>query len=289
MRLAITGATGRIGSALVRHALEAGCEVRAADVRFQAAFPAPLTLTNLLDKSLLCSLLEGADAVVHLANAWNGHMPDTARTVSEATEMNSRLMATAVEMGVKRIIFASSVQVSAGTGIIEERCWPVQKQIAYLPMDGSLPARPSNGYALSKSVAEQVLRFHCDRSGITGIALRYPVVMDQHHLAKALEMFRKGRLAVGWTPMSLLEGCSHLTVADAARLTLACATAELSGYHCLFPTSTWQWPAPVQNIIEQYCQGIELRRPLQEIDNLVDLAQVTKLTGWTPLDKPFLL
>ena len=289
MRLAITGATGTVGSVLVQHALHAGHEVRAADPRYQAGFPVPLTITNLLDKTVLYRFLEGCDAVIHLANAWHGHTPDPVRVFCEANEMNARLFGATVELGIKRIVYASTIQVCAGTGGAEENRWPVQKQIAYLPMDGSLPARPANAYSLFKSTAEVTLQYLCDRQGITGVTLRYPAIYSVSHMKRITDAFRMGKVFVGHTPMSLLEGCSFLTVADAARLTLACVKADLSGYHCLLPTSTWHWPSPVRNIIEQYYQGVELRRPLEQIDYLVVLAQVTKLTGWTPLDKPFLL
>jgi nucleoside-diphosphate-sugar epimerase len=289
MRLAITGATGTVGSVLVQHALQAGHEVRAADPRYQPGFPVPLTVSNLLDKTVLCRFLEGCDAVIHLANAWHAHTPDPVRVLCEATEMNAKLFGAAVEVGVKRIVFASSIQVCAGTGSFEDTRWPVQKQIVYLPMDGSLPARPANAYSLFKHTAEVTLEYLCQRQGVTGIALRYPAIYSESHMKKITNLFRKGNLWVGHTPMVLQEGCAFLTVADAVRLTLACVTADLSGYHCLLPTTTWHWPAPVRNLITQYFQGVELRRPIDQIDNLVDLAIVTQKTGWTPLDRPFLL
>ena len=289
MRLAITGATGTVGSVLVRHALDAGHEVRAADPRYQPDFPVPLTVSNLLDKTVLCRFLEGCDAVIHLANAWHAHTPDPVRVLCEATEMNAKLFGTAVEVGIKRIVFASTIQVCAGTGLTEEYRWPVQKQIAYLPMDGDLPARPANAYALFKRTAEITLEYLCQRQGVTGIALRYPAIYSESHMKKITDIFRRGSLCVGYTPMVPQEGCAFLTVADAVRLTLACVTADLSGYHCLLPTTTWHWPAPVQSMIKQYYQGVELRRPIDQINNLVDLALVTQKTGWTPLDRPFLL
>ena len=68
MKVLVTGAAGKLGSLTVSALLRRGHEVRATDARYRADLPVRLDVRDLLDEHALYPLLDGMDALVHLAN-----------------------------------------------------------------------------------------------------------------------------------------------------------------------------------------------------------------------------
>jgi UDP-glucose 4-epimerase len=113
LTVAVTGPTGEIGGSLI-DALEASDAVGA--VRGMARRPfdpaaagwrkATYQRGDILDRGHLAELLEGADVAVHLAFAIFGDREETRRINLEGSR---NVFEAAVEAGVKRLVYASSV------------------------------------------------------------------------------------------------------------------------------------------------------------------------------------
>lgn len=93
--------------------------------------------------------VEGVEAIVHLgANS---------EPAPEAFEVNIQgtyhLMEAAREMGVKRVIFASTNCVYGHCYQVSDRPFPLE----FLPIDETHPCRPEDNYGLSKVLAEEML------------------------------------------------------------------------------------------------------------------------------------
>ncbi len=112
----VTGATGVVGSTLVRGLVESGVPVRALVRRPDAPLPAgaePI-LGDLENADALCRGLDGAEAVVHLAAQLhlNEPSPELAGLYHRVnTEGTERLAELAAEAGVGRFVFASTINV----------------------------------------------------------------------------------------------------------------------------------------------------------------------------------
>ena len=139
MKVLLTGAAGRIGFAVAQHLSGAGFDVRAADKVYRGDLPAPLEVVDLLDREVCYRLLEGVEAVVHLANHPGPRRDDPQKLYNENVSMNMNVFEAAAQMGVGKIVFASSIQ--AMTLQRRERdgeSLPPSK-LAYLPLDGDSP------------------------------------------------------------------------------------------------------------------------------------------------------
>jgi uncharacterized protein YbjT (DUF2867 family) len=106
--LAITGGTGFVGSTLVRHAVMRGHNVRALTRRPQGTNPKIKWVDGALDRpDALAALLDGADAVIHVAGATNA--PDRDGFSAANVEGTLNMVEAAKAAGVKRFVFVSSL------------------------------------------------------------------------------------------------------------------------------------------------------------------------------------
>ena len=172
MKVLLTGAAGHVGSAIHRALLDAGFDLRATDRKYRRGQPGKVVIDNLLNRDAAYRLLEDVETVVHVANhpsTWSG---DAQTVFNDNMTMNLNLFEAAHQMGVRKIIFTSSVQVFSGDrGADPESV----SELAYLPLDGDVPANPGNYYAQSKHFSELLLQSYA-RKGMSAVAVRPPAV-----------------------------------------------------------------------------------------------------------------
>jgi nucleoside-diphosphate-sugar epimerase len=281
MKILVTGAAGRLGVETVAQLHAAGCEVIATDIASRRPLPVPLRGLNLLDTPVVAAMMGGVEAVVHLGNHIHVRKGKReAETFNENVAMNMNVFHAALDAGVKRIIFASSVQVMASESGGESPYPPHARRVAYLPMDCHSPENPCNSYALSKSVGETMLKQYTVPHGLTCVALRFPQIAD----AERFERYRLPPLERDWHPSRITQAFSFISQADAARAILACLTADLAGYHVFFPAISQIHGLLVPQAIARYYPNVPLKRPIDRIDSLVDHSHFTDATGWRPRD-----
>jgi UDP-glucose 4-epimerase len=170
MRILVTGARGKVGSATVATLADAGHDVTATDVgrpRFEAD-PTGVGYRqgDLTDAGDAYAIVRGHDAVVHAAA-----IPEPTQN-SPHTVFHNNLMATfnvleaAVRWGVPRFVNISSETVPGY--FFPER--PVLPD--YVPVDEQHPVRPQDPYATAKHFGEQLMDAAVRRSDITAVSIR---------------------------------------------------------------------------------------------------------------------
>jgi nucleoside-diphosphate-sugar epimerase len=106
--LAITGATGFVGSAVLDEALAQGHQVRALARREQAERAGVTWVRgDLGDTAALMALVQGADAVIHVAGLTN--TPDPAQFEIANVTGTANVLAAMTGAEVKRLVFVSSL------------------------------------------------------------------------------------------------------------------------------------------------------------------------------------
>ncbi len=289
-KVLVTGAAGRLGRDVAVELTEAGFDVLANDSRYRAGLDFRVELADLLDPMACYRLIEGCDAVVHLANYSHIRAASTPQKLyRENLAMDVNVFQAAVEMGVRKLVFASSVQAFGGDRLLdwfgnednEAAVLSRPSCLAYLPIDGDAPPCPANLYGLSKVAGEDLLRFYAKTTeGLSATTLRLPYLMRHKHtgwLRSRRDRF-KGRLLGNPD-----EGFSFLFTDDAGRLVAAILERQGPGYHSLCPTSPNPTvDVPIPELLDRCYRGVPLKVPAEELTSLVDISGITATLGWTP-------
>lgn len=108
MIIALTGGSGFVGSSVIKHAVEAGYQVRALARRPQPAQANVSWIDGALDTpAALARLVEGADAVLHIAGVVNA--PDRAGFAAGNIAGTQAMIDASMAVGVDRFVHVSSL------------------------------------------------------------------------------------------------------------------------------------------------------------------------------------
>jgi len=189
--LAITGATGFVGSAVLNEALAQGHQVRALARRDQAERAGVTWVRgDLNDAAALAALVAGADAVIHVAGLTN--TPDPAQFEIANVTGTANVLAAMAEAGVKRLVFVSSLSAR----------------------------KPElSAYGASKAKAEALV----EASKLDWTTVRPPGVYGPRDV-DYLEMFRTAKL--GFVPLPPGGASSIIHADDLARLLVVLAASN---------------------------------------------------------------
>ncbi|HLV67564.1 MAG TPA: NAD(P)-dependent oxidoreductase [Polyangiaceae bacterium] len=277
----VTGATGRLGTAVCATLLERGFSVRATDRRFTKDFPIRVEVGDVCDEYFAHRVVEGVDAVVHLANHPNPFSgPTPQRLLADNVAMNGNVFHAAVSLGVRSLVFASSIQVMI------RRDRPVKAPpfpIPYLPLDGELPPNPGlNTYGISKEFGERLLRLYTESDpALSATSIRFPMLVGDWHLSR-MQMGKPLPLA----SIDFIEATAHLFLEDAGTLVAAVLERRLPGYHQYFPARSMELRGySLEEILRDRYPDVPRRGALPADDGLIDLSAITREVGWVPVHR----
>jgi uronate dehydrogenase len=154
--IVLTGAAGRVGTALRTPLRDEAERLVLADLA-PMHVEAPNEVVHRSDLSDAARIVEGADAIVHLAG-----VPDEA-PFPDLVEGNvlgaQRILEAARVAGVPRVVLASSNRLTG--------CYPSTETVS-----PAMPPRPDGLYGVSKVAVEALGRLYADKFGMDVVCLR---------------------------------------------------------------------------------------------------------------------
>jgi nucleoside-diphosphate-sugar epimerase len=273
-RILVTGAAGFIGRGVVDVLREMGYEVRAVDVHLGRKPDQTIEIADLLQRESSYRVTEGVDAVIHLANWPNVHRATPTQVFVDNVTMNQNLFQAVAERGIKRVVYASSIQAISGHRQFgDER----GSGLPYLPLDGDIPSNPSNAYGLSKAAGESQCRWLATVYDVAVAAVRLPMVAR-----RALSEYPRERMQPNkWHVID--EAFLGIRLGDAARLMEALLRRHESGYRCVQAGCRDQnIPTELGDIIDTFYRDVPLKRPRESLTSLCDLDVLERDFGWVP-------
>ena len=279
MRILVTGARGKVGSATVDALHQAGHEVTACDLG-RPVFEAPppgspsYVQADLTDAGDAFAVVRGHDAVIHAAA-----LPEPTRNPA-ATVFQNNLMSVfntleaAVRWGVPRYVNVSSETVP-GFFFPERPFLP-----DYAPVDEEHPIRPQDPYATAKYFSELLMDAAMRRSDIRCLTIRPSWVQWEgnyaHNLGPALRDPEAATSASLW---------AYIDVYDLASALLLAAQSDLDTHEVFYIASPDNHAnRPLADIVRHHHgDEIELREPLPRPDaSGLSIAKAERLLGYAP-------
>ena len=187
MRIAITGASGFIGSNLVRSFADNGHEVvalvrdqaKAADMERQGV---AVAVGDVGDRQFLTNAFSRVDAVLHVAALFNHPEATHSEYIRVNVEGTRNVLEAALAEGVGRVIHCSTIGVATGHG-----AYPYSEETPYSPA-------PWDKYETSKCEGEKAALDFFRSRGLPVVVLRPAQVYGPGDRSKAkfYRMIRKG-------------------------------------------------------------------------------------------------
>jgi len=275
MKVCVTGAGGSLGGTVHYLLHQAGYEVAATDFMRRRSFPLPVKVANLCDREAIYEFVEGADALVHIGNHPNPFRADPQTLYTENVAMNMHAFHAAVESGVDRIIFASSIQAMAPYDHFKRETVGTYDA---LPVPSGAPPRPTNTYGLSKCAGEQILDFATSMMpGVHAASLRFTELRTSNDLSPNEYLDDEF-----WTTKFPAEFFSFCTFQRAARLVQHLLERDPWEGHRVFQVAFKEprFDIPVPELIERFYPDVTLNKPREEMEALWDFEDLERFSGW---------
>ncbi len=215
MRIAMTGATGFIGSYAARALADDGHDVvalvrpdsRAAHVEGVLADRVAGSLSDPDARERLCA---GADCVVHAAADWDALRAGNSENLRVNLLGSLELLESARRAGAAQFIFFSSISVYHD--VLSDR-----------PLDEAHPAWPNTQYGAYKAAVEPFLKAACFESGMNTVSLRPGGVYGLDPRLARSWYFPLVRRVVNGEPVDTAAGGKIVSVQDCAEAVRLCA------------------------------------------------------------------
>ena len=267
-KIVVTGGSGKAGRATVKDLLEHGYDVLNVDIAPPPQPQGQFLKVDLTSLGQTYEILQGADAVVHLAA-----IPAPGRTTEEVTFRENmsttyNVFSAAIALGLERIVWASS-ETTLGLPFDRE-------QPAYAPIDEAHPPYPESSYALSKILMEEMARQMNRWSGIPIVGLRFSNIMEPHDYARFS----------GWQDNALLRKWNLWGYVDARDVAQSCRVgleADFEGAdHFIIAAADTCMERTNADLMAEVFPDVPMRDGVSDHETLLSIDKARKVLGYDP-------
>jgi nucleoside-diphosphate-sugar epimerase len=265
-RICVTGAAGKAGRAVVTELTEHGYQVAATDIaRGEGMLRADLT-----DYGQAVEALDGADAVVHLANIPAPGLSTPAVTFNANITMNFNVFQAAASLGVRRVVWASS-ETTLGL--------PFDVPPRYAPVDEDHYPVPTSTYALSKVASETIAQHIAQWSGIPFVALRLSNIMGPDDYRRFPSFWADPRTR-NWNLWGYID---ERDAALACRLALEAPAEAVAGSPAfIIAAADTVMDRPSAELLAEVYPDVPLTGEVAEFGTLLSIGRAAKALGFAP-------
>ncbi len=275
-RVAVTGAAGKLGRAVVRHLAEHGWDVLALDRVRPADSEVEFIAVDLTDYGQVLELLTGSvdehgtplDAVVHLAAIPAPGLRTNSATFANNAPATWNVFNAARTAGIKNVVWASSETV---LGL------PFDSPPPYVPVDEAYPPRPESTYSLVKVLEEEMARQLCRWDPeLKMIGLRFSNVMDPDDYA-AFPGYDADPLSRKWNLWAYIDGRDG---GQAVRRALEHPARGMDVF--VIANADTVMSRPSAELVAEVFPGVEVRKDLVGHETLLSIDKARRVLGFEP-------
>lgn len=267
-KIVVTGGSGKAGRAVVRDLVDHGYDVLNVDSAPPAERIAPFLRADLTNFGEALEVLQGADAVVHLAAIPAPGLFTEEVTFRVDVALNYNVFQAALTHKLKRVVWASS---ETTLGLPFDREKPT-----YAPIDENSPLYPESSYALTKVLGEEMARHMHRWSGIPFVNLRLSNVMEPHDYAR-FSTFQNDALLRKWNLWGYVDARD---VAQSCRLGLE---ADITGAESfIIAAADTCMNRTNASLMAEVFPGVPLRDGVGDHETLLSIDKARKMLGYNP-------
>jgi len=274
-RVAVTGAAGKLGRAVVRHLAESGWQVLSLDRARPAGAPGEFLTVDLTDYGQVVEALTGGvdehppvEAVVHLAAVPAPGLQPNAATFANNAPATYNVFAAARAAGIRNMVWASSETV---LGL------PFDTPPPYVPVDEEYRPRPESTYSLVKSLEEEMAHHFCRWDPqLKMIGLRFSNVMDPEDYAQFPDFDRDPHLRK-WNLWGYIDARDG---AQAVRRALEHAAPGVDVF--VIANADTVMSRSSADLVAEVFPDVEVRRELGEHETLLGIDKARRVLGYEP-------
>src|SRR5580658_6963483 len=268
-RICVTGASGLAGRAVVRDLLEHGYDVSPTDIAAtRTDMENGMVRADLTDYGQAVEALSGADAVVHMANIPAPGLYTPAVTFNTNITMNFNVFQAAANLGLSRVVWASS-ETTLGL--------PFDVPPRYAPVDEDHYPVPTSTYALSKVASETIAGHIAQWSGIPFVALRFSNIMEQEWYQEFPEYW-PDPTSRKWNLWGYVD---ERDVAASCRLALEAPAEAVAGNPAfIIAAADTVMNRPSADLLAELFPGVKLTRDVGEFGTLLAIDRAREVLGY---------
>jgi UDP-glucose 4-epimerase len=264
MRIAVTGASGKLGAVVVTYLADAGHEILALD-RVGTRRDGFLVV-DFTDYGQVIDALAGVDAIVHLAAIPAPGIAPEVETFHNNMLSTFNVFQAARRLGISTIVYASSETL---LGL------PLDIDPEYVPLDEDFDSRPESMYAVVKHLEEELAqKFVRWDAALSITALRFSNVMTPDDYAGFAAFTAESRKWNLW---------AYIDARDAAQAVLLSLTRAKPGFdRFVIANADTVLDVPNSELLAAHFPTVEVRGEIGEHETLLSITKARRELGYEP-------
>ena len=273
MKIAVTGATGKLGTVVTRELRASGHGVFALDI--VGSRGDGFTQVDFTDYGQTVDALSGIDdrhsgldAVVHLAAIPAGGILTDSQTFHNNMAATFNVFQAARRAGIRTIVYASSETL---LGI------PFETPPPYFPVDENYESRPESMYSVTKHLEEELAHKLVRWDARLSIsALRFSNVMDPEDYAEFPSFDADARIR-SWNLWAYIDA------RDGAQAVLKALELSKPGFEAyIIANADTVMSRSSASLAAEVYPDVEVRRELGEHETLLSIDKARRMLGYEP-------